>query len=409
MERIDALIIAFRALRSAQSAQRLEAIRGLLTDWNPPRPRPAVNVFSLLDLTSDEVRHSRFLAWLLDAEGEHQQGNLFMRAFARGCALDIAEDKMERYRVRTEISGRESVVDIMAYRFGEFVIFVENKIHAEEGPGQLAREFRDMRRISNKLRVSEDRQYAVFLTPDGRQPVSARGTQWVTLSHSRLAEVLEKALSEVTDGKVRTIVEDWIEAFSSRKEGARMTEFSEEDRLLIEDWDTVEDLLEAVEALREKLFAVLESIGPDLRATDWWHDGWVLVGKRKEELYMSNQAWRSDGDYAVWIGVEEFTPDAVFGSGTPPVLYVWVSGKRYELKRQIAEAIVSGEHDMAGEVDRDPGSVFVVRTWLSKCLPEDVGSYADTVREETVAFFAHYANVLTGLDDIIQGALGSQQ
>jgi len=362
IERIDALIIAFRALRSAQSAQRLEAMQGLLTDWDPPRLPPTFNVFSLLDLTSDEVRHSRFLAWLMDAEGDHQQGNLFMRAFARACALDIPEDNIERYRMRREISGRESVVDIMAYRFGEFVIFVENKIHAEEGPGQLVREFRDMRRICKQLRVSEDRQYAVFLTPDGRQPVSGGGTQWVTLSHSRLAEVFEKALSEVTDGKVRTIVRDWIEAFSSRKEWARMTEFSEEDRLLIEDWDTVEDLLEAAQRLRVKLFAVLESIEPDLRATDWWRDGWAFVRKGTTQVYISNQAWRSDGDYAIWIGVEEFTPDAVFGSGTPPVLYVWVSGKRYELKKQLAEAIVNGEHDMAGEVDHDPGSAFLVRT-----------------------------------------------
>ena len=218
IERIDALIGAFRTLRSAQSAQRLEAMQGLLTNWDPSRSPPTFNVFSLLDLTSDEVRHTRFLAWLLDAKGGHQQGDLFMRAFVRASALDIPEDDLGRYGVRREFPGRESVVDIMAYRLREFVIFIENKIHAGEGASQLAREFRDMRRVSESLRVREERQHAVFLTLGGRAPESADGTHWVPLSYHHLAAELKASLPQVTDDKVRLVVQDWLDTLATWRE-----------------------------------------------------------------------------------------------------------------------------------------------------------------------------------------------
>ncbi len=98
----------------------------------------------------------------------------------------------------------------MAYRLGEFIIYIENKIEAEEAPEQLAREFRDMRRASDILSIREERQYAVFLTPDGRGPISAGGTHWVALSYARLAAELRSVLPQVTDEKVRFILEDWI-------------------------------------------------------------------------------------------------------------------------------------------------------------------------------------------------------
>ncbi len=185
--------------------------------------------------------------------------------------------------------------------------------------------------------------------------------------------------------------------------------FSEESLLLIENWDTVEDMLAAVEGLRDELFAILESLHADLKGTDWWRDGWTFARTGKTQVYMSNEAWRCDDEYAVYIGVEGFSPEGVFGSAAPPSLYIWVSGERYELVQRLAEAIEGGGREVIGEIDRKPSSGSVVRQPVRKCLPGEVETYAVIVRKQILSFFEHYALVLDDLDGVIGDCLDSRE
>jgi len=177
IERIDRFIADFRALRAARRGARLEEMEAFLDTFEAThrriwRVRVDFNVFGLLGVRTDEVCHSGVLAWLLDAESGHGQGDVFMRAFADLCRLDIPSQALDRYLVRTEFVGAESIIDVMVFSRGEFLIYLENKVFASEGSHQVDREFRDMRRLGTALGVPEERQFAVFLTPDGRSPLS---------------------------------------------------------------------------------------------------------------------------------------------------------------------------------------------------------------------------------------------
>ena len=139
------------------------------------------------------------------------QAELFFRAFVSACALSIEPGAIGTYRVRTEYRRAESTVDIVVYRAGEFLIYIENKIDAVEGPGQLDREYRDMQKTGAFLGIGQDLQFAVFLTPDGRAPISGDPNAWHTVSYATIAAAVAEVLPQVTIDKVRALVHDWID------------------------------------------------------------------------------------------------------------------------------------------------------------------------------------------------------
>lgn len=220
LDRMEQFFADFRAPQTAQRERRLEEMKDFLTAFEAVhrrvwRSRVDFNVFDLLKVTTNEVCHSGVLAWLLDAESGHGQGDLFMRAFAELLQLDLLPRAFARYQVRTELAGAESIIDVTVFRRGEFLIYLENKILAMEGIEQLEREFRDMRRLGAALHVPTDRQFAIFLTPDGRPPVSGAATRWRTVSYPEIAEAFRALLPAISPTRVNVLLKDWIRTVST--------------------------------------------------------------------------------------------------------------------------------------------------------------------------------------------------
>lgn len=104
------------------------------------------NLFTLLRKESDEVRlHSKFISELLDPNGSHQQGTLFLDSF-----LDIIQIKnFETKNATSSIEYYTGVInknkdvggniDILVRSQNNKVIKIENKIYAKEQENQLLR------------------------------------------------------------------------------------------------------------------------------------------------------------------------------------------------------------------------------------------------------------------------------
>lgn len=161
------------------------AIQDLLVDKSflaLDRQLNAFNIFDVLNLREYEIRHTRFLAHLLDPCGTHGLGTAFLRNFLlqasaqlalgerAGLLDDIHKFDLDLARVTAEISlatcmdsadvdetrgerattgsrpatsGRLDILVQIPRRDGEDVaIAIENKINAKESHGQLAR-YRD--------------------------------------------------------------------------------------------------------------------------------------------------------------------------------------------------------------------------------------------------------------------------
>lgn len=218
---MGSFIYDFEALQATMRCSRLRRMESFLSSFREhhrqvrARSSSEFNTFSLLGIGMDEVRQSKFLAWLLDAEADHRQGNAFIRAFVGICGLDVPLDVLDDYRVLREFSGAESIVDIAVFRRNSFLIYLENKILAQEGPHQIDREFRDMRRLGVVLRIPEQRQFGIFLTPDGQRPVSGEAIHWKPISYRELGAGFERLLSGVASVKVTFILRDWIDTIST--------------------------------------------------------------------------------------------------------------------------------------------------------------------------------------------------
>lgn len=113
------------------------------------------NIFSILDLNSKELIHSKFIGYLLNPKGQHQQNDLFLNLF-----LDYLKSKFEFEKIQSKITafntphvncvlekfiGSISLdeqdggrIDILLTDHSNTII-IENKIDAIEQPYQLVR------------------------------------------------------------------------------------------------------------------------------------------------------------------------------------------------------------------------------------------------------------------------------
>lgn len=183
-----------------------------------------------------------------------------------------------------------------------------------------------------------------------------------------------------------------------------MNIFSEESKLLVKNWDTVEDIFNAEKRLRKEMSDLLLSIEPQLSKNSWWQNGWVFNQYQESQVYISNQHWQINNDFAIWIGVENFTPTHIFGVESPPTLYVWTAKKQYDLAQMLVEQIEKSEYKVLGEVDHRV-SGYVVKANVKKCLPEEVEEFGEVTRKQIVDFFTHSARLLWNLNTTIQNYL----
>lgn len=117
------------------------------------------NVFSVLGVENAEVRHSAFLAELLNPNGAHSQGAVFLRLFFDMLRNKFSDkfhwfdDGINGFDVTVEASVKDGRVDILIENDDKCMV-IENKINATDQDEQLGRYYRGIAdRTSNKKDV----------------------------------------------------------------------------------------------------------------------------------------------------------------------------------------------------------------------------------------------------------------
>jgi hypothetical protein len=130
---------------------------------------PRLNILDVFGLKTWELCHSRVVAWFLSETATHEQLGLFMNQLLRECGLSDA--CYAGYKVQRERPDR---VDVVAYKPGNFAVFIENKVEHHERDDQ----FGDLQMSLVKFSTTQNsiptkHRFAVFLTDDGRRPTTA--------------------------------------------------------------------------------------------------------------------------------------------------------------------------------------------------------------------------------------------
>jgi hypothetical protein len=176
---------------------------------------PRFNIFRVLDIErKEDVLHTPMLAHLLDPSSQHAQGAVFLKIFfetIRQYSDDVPDASSLQgghWIVRPEFYiGSGSVVDILIENARKkFVVLVENKIDTDDHNDQIPRycTWLENHRRGYKWRL------LIYLTPDGRNPISSKGCKFLPLSYRKdIVGFLTTALQKVEAEPVREVVRQY--------------------------------------------------------------------------------------------------------------------------------------------------------------------------------------------------------
>lgn len=191
------------------------------------------NIFDALRIARAEIRHSNFLAFILDPAESHAQSQLFLKALLMDLLkaapanlrplspIDIDGIDLRGVEVRREWNKIDLVITCEQ---PSFVIAMENKIEADEHSIQL---FRYKQTISQHF--PKARPLYVFLTPDGAE---ASEDEWVSYSYGDIHRVLSRVRTTYANAigeDVRVFLDHYLTLIGTRlMEDHRSTSFVNE-------------------------------------------------------------------------------------------------------------------------------------------------------------------------------------
>ena len=121
------------------------------------------NAFTTFGVNEKENMHSRFIAMLLNPNGDHNFGNRFLELFLK--QLEINNFNSSGLKVECEKDAKGRRIDIAIWNPTHFLL-IENKLWASDQDNQL----RDYYNFALKNAKSEDNVFIIYLTPYGAMP-----------------------------------------------------------------------------------------------------------------------------------------------------------------------------------------------------------------------------------------------
>ena len=207
--RYDEFILRFNHMKTA-----IESIQSISRELNR-RVAKSFNVFELLKVEKKEDNtHTALIANLLDPEGSHAQGHMFLDLFLKHCQRkynDFIEipaviedfDWLVETRKYTNYGRPDLVVSSFDFKF---LLVIENKIGAEESKDQLSRycEWMNSRRHLS-------RRTLLFLNKTGYSSKTAGDYPYHILSYKDIYDWLESSLAKIESPKVKDIIVQYME------------------------------------------------------------------------------------------------------------------------------------------------------------------------------------------------------
>ncbi len=161
------------------------------------------NIFEAIGFVGQEVKHSRFLAFLLDPKQNHGLGDLFLKSFlwkvseptgrvSLPTALGSADDgSLGQTRVQTEVYTGDGRIDILLLNeAGKWAMVIENKVWSAEHSNQLDKYYRFVKKTYPGLQP-----LGCYLTPFGSLPSGEEDREnYQSLGYGAVCEIVDSIL-----------------------------------------------------------------------------------------------------------------------------------------------------------------------------------------------------------------------
>jgi hypothetical protein len=282
------------------------------------------NIFEILNLKSDELSHSKFIAELLNPKGSHGKKKEFLDLFLEKIgekdfyrnddSVTVETEKVIGY-VTSDSGGR---IDILITSNSKQII-IENKIYAGDQPNQLLR----YRNYNPKARL-------IYLTLDGSDSGDAKGIEYTPLSYTDdIIPWLEECRKEAANHPIlRETLTQYILLIKDLTCLARSDEMKEEYlKVILKDEENLSAALDIANNITEvKRRAIADKFIPELEQ---------LAEKQGWELTIDEKDY-----FASWWGFAfkkgNLSVDFEFKSpNLKGLMYGIVSSKTYKLSEEV--------------------------------------------------------------------------
>ncbi|KKM67388.1 hypothetical protein LCGC14_1471580 [marine sediment metagenome] len=162
------------------------------------------NFMEVFSISTNELAHSSFIAWLLNPLEEHGLGDCFLKRFLKEIINKIKEKKRtdieipdinkleyKKVIIKTEELFRQNPVDItIRFRDEKFLCLIENKIKHKE----TNRQTDTYARLSKKKYINYRYYWYIFLTDSGKQ---AKSEEFISFNYHDIKDLLEKTIKTI--------------------------------------------------------------------------------------------------------------------------------------------------------------------------------------------------------------------
>lgn len=170
------------------------------------------NIFEILRISKNEIRHSNFLSWLLDPNESHKLGDIFLKRFLREVFSsdkfdDIDQVDVEGLNLNTvEIQREWRNIDVLI-KLENVIVCIENKVLSTEHSNQLSR----YKKIIETEFPKHKKTY-VYLNPDGDSSIE-ESENYYPISYEFIVNTLTRIVSvygESLNSQVENYIKDYI-------------------------------------------------------------------------------------------------------------------------------------------------------------------------------------------------------
>jgi hypothetical protein len=171
------------------------------------------NLFEVLKLVWHEVRHSDFLAYMLDPQQNHGLRDRFLKAVLQsvvkgGANSGVTPIDVDVWNLNSAEVHREwQNIDIFVRdETNRLAVIIENKVQSDEHSNQLARYYDLVAREYVGWRI-----VAIYLTREGESPSDER---FIACGYDQVCDLVEQLVDlngSMIDGGVRIVIEHYAE------------------------------------------------------------------------------------------------------------------------------------------------------------------------------------------------------
>ena len=172
------------------------------------------NIFEVLHVANLEIRHSNFLAWILNPRETHNFGDVFARWFFKEIFSDAKVFGLDEFQVdgldtsSIRIHREYRNIDLLI-ELQDIVVVIENKVWSREHSQQLKR-YAEIVETDFK----NSKPAFVFLTPFNEAPIDETNQEkYVTFDYASIVKLLEQIIDIYGDSmslKVKLYLDDYI-------------------------------------------------------------------------------------------------------------------------------------------------------------------------------------------------------